>query len=348
MFCSSLICSYVLKFDVVLFFAMASPIVDPSKVKYYPEMLPEILNEPSVTTAGQRVASYLLAERNLVIEDALPFTQTAAMDFIISADSRERARIRADSPTLGDARRYSKITARESAEFRLQMVTGGPAANVRSGWEMTFRKPLSVDKLRAGITLDTTEQPIADALHIAENLALGMIPYNKSLLNLDYSSLFTDVIPVEKTLAAIPANGKPIIGGSAISSATMNDQLIVLLGVYIDTNCLAAGTPSDTFIVVDRDGDPSYIKLDITGMPDNQYVPCYIPAINKLEVRVESTTGTGALTVPCGFQYGVRPLNYMDHLKWGIPYNSPLARTESLKIFQQYPSQVQAMRAGVY
>ena len=348
MFCSSLICSYVLKFDVVLFFAMASPIVDPAKVKYFPEMLPEILNEPSVTTAGQRVASYVLSDRMLTIEQASVVTQTAALDMIVSSDSRERARIRSDAYVLTDPFRRTKITARESAEIRLQHATGGPTANVRSGWEMTFRKPLAVDKLRAGITLDTTEQPIADALHIAENLALGMIPYNKSLLKLDHSSLFTDVIPVEKTMAAIAAGGKSIIGGSAISSATINDQLIVLLGVMIDPTCLAGGAPSDTFVVVDRDNDPNYIKLDITGMPAMLYVPCYIPAINKLEVRVESTTGTAANTVHCGFMYGVRPLNFMDHLKWESPYNSPLARTKSLDIFRQYPSQVQAMLAGVY
>ena len=37
-----------------------------------------------------------------------------------------------------------------------------------------------------------------------------------------------------------------------------------------------------------------YMKLDITALPDNVYVPCFVPAIRSLKVYVQSTTGTSS------------------------------------------------------
>ena len=92
-------------------------------------------------------------------------------------------------------------------------------------------------------------------------------------MNIDPAKMFDQVIPVEKSMAALAAGGEAQIGGSQIPA---NGNLIVLLGIMVDTSVFAA-TPDDTFIVVDRDADSDYVKVDITGMPDNLYVPATFP-----------------------------------------------------------------------
>jgi len=329
---------------------MANPIIDPAKAKYFPEMLIECINEASISTSGEQIASYLLNDRSCVVENPEVFTQTANLDLVVSADSSERARIRSNAQVLRDPGRYVKITAKETLDFTGIMTSGGPTTNVRSRWNMTFRRPLVVDKLREKNPLDTDEISSMSAIikKLEDNLSLGTIPRNQSLLNIDPAKMFDDVICVEKNMAAMAASSESIIGGSKINIPNPNSQLIVLLGVMVDTSCFAAGTASDTFVVVDRDTDPNYMKLDVTGMADQFYMKCFVPCIKSLEVRVESATGTGANTVPCGFIYGTRKLNVADHIKWNLPFNSAVARSAAQKLVTDYPDTVKSMQAGVY
>jgi hypothetical protein len=326
---------------------MANPIIKPDKAKYFPEMLIEAINQASISTNGESIASYSLIDRRCTVENPEVHTQTANLDLVITADSTERARIRSNAQTLQDRNRYIKIRARETVDFSGIMTAGGPTTNVRSRWNMTFREPLVVDKLREKGQLDSVEDSLVKDLHLEENMSFGTIPHNQSLLNIDPSKLFDDVIPVEKNMTAMGASSSSIIGGSAINIPNPNSQVAVLLGVMIDTTCFGAGTPDDTFIIVDRDTDPEYMKLDVTALPDFTYLKCYVPAIKKLEVRIESTTGTGGNTVPCGFIYGIRNLNVADHIRWKLPFNSATARSDAQKLVTDWPKTAKGIQAGV-
>lgn len=325
---------------------MATPVVDPSKIKYFPEMLPEALNEPSVSVAGQKVASYNMSDRRCVIENIECMTPTANLDLVVSTDSGEKCRIRSDSPANNDPRRYHKISARETMDFSAIMTAGGPTANVRFRWNMTFRRPLPIDKRREGAQLDTEEGPISELVNLDDNLSLGTIPYWQSLMHIDPAKLFDDVIPVDKELAAMAAASESVVGGSPINVPNPNSQLIVLLGVMIDRTALPA-TPSDTFLVIDRDIDSDYVRLDVTAITSNQYIPCYIPALKKLEVRVESATGSGGGVIPVGFSYGIRKLNVADYIRWKLPYNSPIARSDAQALISKYNSTAKKIQAGM-
>lgn len=324
---------------------MANPIVDPSKVKYFPEMLIECINESSVTTTGQKVASYLMTDRRAVVENAEVYNQTANMDLVISADGIEKARIRSDSHTLRDPCRYHKLSAKETLDFSLIMTAGGPTSDVRSRWNITFRRPLAVDKIRDDVQLDTDELALSNDLHLDEHLSFGTIPHNQSLLNIDPAKLFDDVIPVERNMAIIAAGGESVIGGRKLDIPSPNSQLYVLLGVMVDQDLIVAGTADDTFLVVDRDNDPDYMKLDVSGMTDLQYVPCFVPCIKSLNVRIKSTSGTAA--GGAGFIYGIRDLTVADHLRWNIPFNSPVARSDAQKLVTDNPKLAKSIQAGV-
>lgn len=326
---------------------MANAILDPDKAKYFPEMGIEILNETSVTTAGQSVAQYTLNDRIAILENAEVFTGTALVDMVISADSHERARIRSDVPLLADTKRYNKITAKETLDVTLIHTAGGPTSNIRSRWNLTFRRPLPADKVRDKKQLIDEEKTVSDMTNLEDYISFGIIPYNQSLLKIDPAKHFEDIVPVERKLAAMAASSESIIGGSEISVPNPDTQVLVLLGLMFDTTCFGAGTADDTFIIVDRDNDPTYMKIDVTGMPDNLYMPCYIPAIKKLKVYVSSATGTGGNTVPCGFTYGVRPLNVADYIRWGLKPASTKATLDMQNLIKNYPETAQRLKAGM-
>jgi len=321
---------------------MASPNVDPSKARYFPEMLIEAVNQSSISTSGETIAQYRLEDRHAAIEQAEVVTQTANLDMVISTDGSERARLRSDAQTLLDVRRRMKLNARQQIDFTGIMTAGGPTTNVRCRWNLTFRKPLSVDKLRSGIQLDTEELAIAEELRLVDNLALGSIPYHQSLLDIDANKMFDEVIFVERNQAIIAAGAEATIGGAKINA---NGQLIVLLGVMLDTAILGAGTADDTFLIVDRDSDPEYMKLDITAMPDNVYLKCYVPAVKDLKVYIRSATGTSADGV--GFIYGIRDITLADRIRWGLPFPSPTAKLEAQRLVKDYPKFVRSIAAGV-
>jgi len=321
---------------------MASPIVDPSKTRYFPEMLIEALNEPSVSTVEATIASYNWSDRRCVVENIIPVTPTANCDLVVMADSREKVRIRSDVPSVADPYRFHKIVARETLDFSYVMTTGS-ASNLRARWNMTFRRPLPVDKIREGKQLDTAEDAIASEIALEDYLSFGAIPYNQSLIHADPVKMFDEIIPIEKEIPAMAAGASAIIGGQQIPA---NGQLLVLLGVMVDTSNLPA-TASDTFFCVDRDIDTYYMKLDCTAMPDQLYIPCYVPCIKKLECRIESATGTSSKVVHAGFVYGVRPLSIADYIAWDLPFGSPLQRSKAQELVSRYPTLAKRIKAGL-
>jgi hypothetical protein len=308
-------------------------------------MLIEAINQSSISTSGESIASYRLEDRNVTIEEAEVVTQTANLDLVISTDGSEKARIRSNAYTNRDRNRFMKLRAQKHIDFSGIMSAGGPTTNVRSRWNLTMRKPLVVDKRRDDIALDTAELDIEQDLHLDENLMLGTIPYNHSLLNIDPHKMFDDIIIRERDQAVIAAGGTGVIGGSEVYVPSADQQLIVLLGVMVDTGLLGAGTPDDTFLIVDRDNDPEYMKLDITAMPDNTYLNCFVPATRKLKVYLSSATGTAADGV--GFIYGIRDLSVRDRIAWNLPPGSATAKMNIESLVQKYPKVYKSIKAGL-
>jgi len=262
---------------------------------------------------------------------------------VIAGDSGEKIRIRSNVPTDTDVLRYAKVIARNTLDVSMIM-TVGAGANLWSRYNITVVDPLPVDKVRYGENLDADEVPIADELRLDQSLSLGTIGYHPSLLNIDPGKMFDEVIIVERLLAAMAANSETIISGHQV---LINPGTVaVLLGVMIDTTNISASA-SDTYVKVDRDGDYGYMQLDVTALPDNLYVPCFVPALETLKVYVTSVTGSAGQTVPAGFIYGVRPLNIRDHELWGIPYSSPIKTAEVKELLGKNPRIASSIKAGV-
>lgn len=81
-------------------------------------------------------------------------------------------------------------------------------------------------------------------------------------------------------------------------------------------------------------------------MPDNVYIPCYVPATKKIECRIESATGTGVNTVDAGFVYGVRPLSIADHIAWGLSSRVPMIAPRRRRLSPSIPLSPRESRQG--
>jgi hypothetical protein len=330
---------------------MGNTICDPSKAKFWPEMLIEGLNQASITTDPATVASYLFKDRSVVIENPT-VESTANLDFVVSADSNEKYRIRSNVPTFTDVARMSKVTARKSLTVQMQMAAGN-ASNVWSRFNLTVRRPTVVDKCRYNDVLSNdksaglSEIEVAEALGIDDLLSIGYIPNTMSLLKIDPSKMFEDIIPVDKSVTAIGASSIGYIGSQIPVS---ENKVAVLLGMMVDSSVFTgAGVgPGDTYLCMDRgDLQPYYQKIDITSCADGLYMPCFIPVLDNFKVYIESATGSGGAAIPAGFIYGVRDRTIIDYEHWGIPYSSPVVRSEALDILNKNQKIALPLKAGI-
>jgi hypothetical protein len=324
---------------------MATAVVDPSMAKFFPECLIECVDQAAITTGGNNVCSYTLQDRYITVEK-LEVDPIANMDVTVAADGfGEKMKIRSDVPAAADTLKMRKIFARKNFSVSNSM-TVGAATHAWNRWNVTVRKPDVVTKCRYGVSLEQSEEKLVDDLNILDALSLGTLPRYGSLLNDDVFKQFDEIIAVDRLLPAIAALGTGIVGSQInVNPGNVN----VLLGVMVDSSIFAA-VFSDSYMIMQRDDNYNYMKLDCSGMPDQTYMRCFVPFIDKMQISIYSQTGSAAGTVPAGFIYGVRKMNIIDHIKWGLGYKSPIEASEADDIIAKFESSglYAKIKAGIY
>jgi hypothetical protein len=313
---------------------------DPKKARLFPECAIEAVDQASVSTSGETVSRYSVSPYHVSIEN-MHVDPTADMDVFLGVDGvaermkyRSNACIPISGATIEDYWKREKFTASKSLDISYRM-TAAAATHAWGRWNLTVRAPSIIEKLRIHQKLTAEEQQISDNLDLEDNLAVGSLPMQPSLL--DPRFVYTqnlEIEPIYRSLTALAANSASIIGNPI---PCPSDRVMFLLGISIDDTF--AANYSDTFITVDRDDrDFDYLKLDASAMPNKLTVPCYIPFTEKLVVNLETTTGSGGNTVECGIVVGSRPRTLMDHLKWGndLPYRSEVESTEAQQLIDKY------------
>jgi hypothetical protein len=320
--------------------------LDPYKVRYPPESWIEILNEASVTTGGQIVAEYQCSPHMLFIEN--PFVEFIAnLDMVIGIDgSAEVEKLRADAQTINDVD-WHRLVATNSASVMLRMSTGGPTANVYSGWNLTVRDPTVADKSMFGIDMDAADMAILKdpKRSLEANLAFNLIPRHPSLLFDDTFKMFDDIIEYSYDLGAVAANSNTFVGPELHCHP---EEVWCLLGVRIHSTHFL-GVFSDSFVCIDRDNDSELMKLDASGMVDMFTYRCYMPFTNKMQMRIESITGSGGNNIYAGFIIGRRKATVIDHLRWkeNFKYKNPIDEASAEKLLAQHPEIISMVKAGV-
>ena len=297
--------------------------LDVRKVKYPPESLIEAQVTTTVATGGTVISSYLVDPFDVVLEQLA--IQSSEMDVRVSADGfPEKVLVRGDAVIPLDHLRL-KVTAMNNIAVQATSQCGAALTNQFSRWNMTVRRPSTIDRLRQGSLLTGEEVKRDEMLALSDRLFLGTAPRHNHLLGDEVFKEFDEIIPI--TRAITPAAASTITNGTAnLIGQTISfpkySQVGVLLGVWIDHAALHGLTGNDTFITVNRDQDYNYLHMDVNALPRNHLVRCYVPFIDELSVYFESTTGSSGHIVGVGFLYGVRDMSVIDHIRWNIPYKS--------------------------
>jgi len=105
-----------------------------------------------------------------------------------------------------------KFIATKSFEIMYRDATAA-ATNVWGRWNITTKVPSILDKLRSKQKLTSEEQQIADNLDLEDNLAVGSLPMQPSLIERrTVWPQFQKIEPIYRNLALLAANSSVVVG----------------------------------------------------------------------------------------------------------------------------------------
>ena len=286
---------------------------DPTKAKYYPEELPEAIaiNAAASTASGTEIASYSSFSPYVMQLKKLWTWQTvgaASVTLRVDIDSGHAV---IESPLPSRSTLFHAdldLIAQDNMDLWSVGVTG---AGLNSYYTYTMRvtKPTIFEKIKHSITLTDDEKALADEFNIKSKHLAGILASRG--VNTEQ---FKKIYEVARRVT-VAAGGNTRVG--RIINVKKGEKAVIL-GIAVDSTAaiaLAAGA-NDTFFTLNRDSsDTSYIRLDCASMPTLNYeTPCYIPAIDKHEILIESVAGG---TIPVRYRYGVANLTLMEKIRWG-------------------------------
>jgi hypothetical protein len=284
--------------------------LDPKQAKLYPEELPES-NVILSSAAGSSVASYSAFNPYAMNIKRIMTGQTPGVTMRIDNDGGHAV---IESPLIvRPSRQFYDVDVPSYDSLDIWMT--GSAYNTFCTYVLRITKMTVFEKIRYGLSLTSEEAALDQEFEITKKFDAGL------LRSFDVQQ-FEKIIEVSRSVT-VPAGGNTGVG-RVIN--VKSGQKAVILGISSDpgaVDTLNGGPgPNDTFVTLNRDKiDTAHIRLDVLSMPNLDIeIPCYIPAIDRHEIIVESLTGITSL--PVRYRYGVSDLTLLEKIKWDRPITS--------------------------
>lgn len=278
--------------------------IDPTKCRLYPEVIPEAFAITS-SSSGSNIASYAAFSPYVMILKDLITNQVATETLRIDTDAGHGV---IESPLA--ARPLLEPTELDILiEDSMDLWAVGGAVEARYAYTLRITMMTVFEKIKYGITLTKEEDALAEKYDIAKKYMAGVLRPSDT-------PQFKRVMEVAKKVTV--AAGSETRVGRIIN--VKSGEKAVILEMSVDSATVAGGVGSnDTYLAVDRDvRDQNYVKLDTIAMPALTHgISCYIPAINRLEVILQSVTGITNL--PVRYVYGIADLTILEKIRWGLP-----------------------------
>ena len=300
--------------------------IDPTKCRLYPEVIPEALATTS-STSGVSIASYAAFKPFVMILKDLITNQVATETLRVDTDAGHGV---IESPLA--ARPLLEPTELDIlVEDSMDLWAVGAAAEARYAYTLRVTQLTVFEKIKYGVALTIEESALAEKYDITKKYLAG-------IMKMSDLTQFKRIIEVAKEVT-VAAGGKTRVGRIV---NVRSGEKAVLLGMSVDSAAVAGSVGSnDTYLAVNRDvRDLNYVKLDTIAMPVlTNEIQCYVPAIDRLEVELQSVTGIAAL--PVRYRYGIADLTVLEKIRWGLPLTGLEAQdAESFNLFD-------AVAAGV-
>lgn len=217
------------------------------------------------------------------------------------------------------------LTAKSTMDLNLLATAGVSDFPIR--YLIRVSKTSVIDKLLYGIQLSDADIPLNNMFNLGNRILSGDIPiYHPALVSRKQ---------ISRTITAAGGNNPQV--GETIT--VPKNRYIVLDEIAVDGYQTAV---TDNYIVVDRDLDEEYVKLNcyalppfITGvLPDiplSNPLKLRIPALDKISIYLEN--GSGVTNFRVRFKYSTYVLTIPDKIRWGIaltPEEESIAKTNDL------------------
>lgn len=272
---------------------------NPTKARFFPEELPEAISV-TPTASGTSIASYAAFSPYVMSLKKLWSSQTAGTTIRMDNDS-------------GHAIIESPLEARSSLfPSELDLIAQDSMDLWALGTTLSYfaytarvTKPSIFEKLKHSITLTSHEQKLADEFDIKRKYQAGTLGGTAAVPQ------FKKIYEVAKEITVSAASNTRV--GRIVN--VKKGEKAVLLGISVD-NAFAGLDADETYFTLNRDViDSAHIKLDCRAMPGLNYeVLCHIPALDRLEILIESTPAITDL--PVRYRYGIAPLSIMEKIRW--------------------------------
>lgn len=294
---------------------MAFP-VDPMRCIYPPEVFAEA-GEIATTLSGAQIADYSNYYDRMV--------QLVTLGTVPMSPTTGSVRVNTDAGdnkvnSVAEARPYMnnvdelKVTGITSMTLFGYYPAGGATGDLLYRYGIRVTKPTVFEKLLYNIQLTDEEQALDTKFGISKGIAAGTLTGKSET---QFSKIFEVARNISVTAdvdLTVDRVVHPLAG-----------QKAVLLGLAIENY----GTASTMFLSVKRDNE-QVMKLDSHAFVDdvggnlaafsnemNYEMPCYVNALDRLEVYIESSDTVADVKVR--FRYGLAKLTIIDKIRWNLP-----------------------------
>lgn len=283
--------------------------IDPVKARLYPELLPEAMCI-TASESGAVIASYAGFSPYMVELVDITTSQVPGGDFRLDIDSGY-AVIESPLESRPDRKPVKVDLLCEDSMDLWALCSADHELEQYYSYTMRCGMPTLFQKIKYNMDMTDAEIALAEQLDIDRK-------YEAGILQTETKPKFRHEYEVAKQITVTAGLNTRV--GRLLNVKKGEKLVITSLSVDRDAIDAACGGPgsTDTYLTINRDvRDLQYVHLDCLAMPSiHDSIECYIPAIDTMEVLIESTTGVTDL--PVRFTYGVAPITIIEKIRWGL------------------------------
>ena len=284
-------------------------------VKYPPEILPDAAyvnptagNDATILNLTRLPANMLVRIKD-VAADRGGVGTLAELRF--KADSETFNVHNAAIPDFTEPTEYNLI-ASKSARILVHAIDDLTGDNYKVWHDLQCWRATIADKLALGIPLNAEENAINSELGISKTVERGTLPiWDINRLKIyEYRVIYKETRTLYETL---PITGLAV---DTIRPRKIGDQFVVLEKV----SCTATAVADTVTLNIWRDDDGSSaspsLTLQCASMNLSFDIPCFIPALRELNLRLEA--GAQQLNYTMRYTYSVMKLSNILRMRWGM------------------------------
>lgn len=246
------------------------------KTRYYPELIPFIHTQDLVAgdTKLITLTSPTVSVDKPLITGDLSTTPDADVLLKLKADKPSHE---AETISLDVMGELSPMEFLVTKSLSLTLNADAPVTDYMIYLGIWVVSPSVAQKLLWGLPLTAEDEALSAKRGVRDSVAKGVLPFP-----IPYE-IERECMGFKRTYAKIVASAATGTTTPIITESPLEGEILVLESVSADATGLVLADNAQLYVT--RDDDTDYLKLPIFAMSKTYDLPCFIPALRKLEVN---------------------------------------------------------------